>query len=111
MVRRVRGTLSQHRKVRAETLIHDEVRYWSSEQPLDEAWALPHMLTLQKHRDHSWQREYRFAFGTRANVFDFQNVDCRLLSHDIIPPRYGLDPQCHRLKLRLGSLSDCCRIR
>ena len=110
LVDRVRLTLKRHRKARPETLIHDVVRYWSSDKPPEEVWALPHMLTMHKHQEHSWQREYRLAFGTRADVFDFENVDCRVLSDDVHPPRDDLDPQCHRMKLRLGSLKDCCRI-
>jgi hypothetical protein len=44
-------------------------------------------------------------------VFDFENVDCRVLSDDVQLPRRKLDPQCHRMKLRLGSLADCCCVR
>ena len=111
LVQRVRLALKRHRKGHPETLIHDAVRYWSSDKPPEEVWALPHMLTMQKHQDHGWQQEYRFAFGTRSDVFDFENVDCRLLSNDVNPSREALDPQCHRMKLRLGSLEGCCRIR
>ena len=107
----VRRAVARHRKARSETLIHDEVRYRGSDEPPEEVWALPHMLTMHKHREHSWQREYRPAFGTRADVFDFENVDCRVLSDDVRLPRQNLDPQCHRMKLRLGSLRDCCRVR
>lgn len=111
LVERVRLALARNRKARPETLIHDVVRYWSSDKPPEEIWAFPHMLTLHKHEQHSWQREYRFAFGTRADVFDFENVDCRVLSDDIHPPRYDVESQCHRMKLLLGSLKDCCRVR
>lgn len=111
LVRRVRLALKRHRKARPETLIHDVVRYWSSDKPPEEVWAFPHMLTMRKHHDHSWQQECRLAFGTRADVFDIKNVDCRVLSDDVRPSRDDLDPQCHRMKLRLGSLKDCCRIR
>jgi hypothetical protein len=69
------------------------------------------MLTMQKGCEHRWQREYRFAFGTRASVFDFQNVDCRILSEDFRISARTLERQRHRMKLRLGSLKDCCRIR
>jgi hypothetical protein len=111
LVQRVRRALQRHRKARPDTLIHDAVRYWSSDRPPEEVWAFPHMLTMHKHEEHSWQSEYRLVFGIRADVFDFENVDCRVLSDDLNPSRGQLDAQCHRMKLHLGSLTDCCRIR
>jgi hypothetical protein len=108
---RVRDGLKRHRKARPETLIHDVVRYWASSSPPEEVWALPDRLTMHKHRDYEAQREYRLAFGTRANVFDFENVECFVLDNQVRWPRIVLDPQVHRLKLRLGNLEDCCRIR
>ena len=111
LARRVRGALARHRTARPETLIHDEVRYWSSDTPPEEVWAFPHMLTMQKHCDYRWQREYRFAFETRADVFDFENVDCRVLSEEVRVSRRSLEWHRHRMKLRLGSLKDSCRVR
>jgi hypothetical protein len=66
---------------------------------------------MHKHEDYEWQHEYRFAFGTRANVFDFENVECFVLGKDVRWPRLILDAQAHRLKLGLGNLEDCCRLR
>jgi hypothetical protein len=62
---RVREQLKRHRKARPDTLIHDIVRYWQPENPPEAIWALPHMLTLHKHKSFDYQREYRIAFGTR----------------------------------------------
>jgi hypothetical protein len=107
---RVREGVKRHRKARTETLIHDTVRYWASHNPPEEVWALPDRLTMHKHEHYEWQHEYRFAFGTRANVFDFENVECFVLGKEVRWPRLILDPQAHRLKLRLGSLEDCCRL-
>jgi hypothetical protein len=111
VVRRVRRALERHRTARPETLIYDEVRYWSSDKPPEEVCALPHKLTMLKREEHSWQQEYRFAFGTRADVYDFENVDCRVLSDEVEQPRHDLEPHRHRMKIRLGSLKDCCRVR
>lgn len=111
LVSRVREELKRHRKARPETLIHDTVRYWTASHPPEEVWALPDRLTMHKHESYAPQREYRFAFGTRTNVFDFENVECFVLQNNFRWPRQVLDAQVHRLKLRLGNLEDCCRIR
>lgn len=110
-VRRVRDGVRRHRKARAETLIHDAVSYWSQENPPEEVWALPHRLTMHKREEYKRQGEYRFAFGVRADVFDFENVECFVADKDTRWPRVRLDPQAHRKKLHLGSLGDCCRLQ
>lgn len=107
---RINDGLKRRRNARAETLIHDTVRYWSEEHPPEEVWALPDRLTMHKRRNYESQREYRFAFGTRADVFDFERVECFVVGPDLQWPRVSLDLQCHRMKLRLGTLTDCCRL-
>jgi hypothetical protein len=109
-VQRVRDALKRHRTARAETLIHDSVRYWSPENPPEEVWALPDRLTMHKHEDFKRQSEYRLAFGTRADVFDFERVECFVTDSDVQSAKLSLEPQRHRLKLRVGSLRDCCQI-
>ena len=108
---RIERAVAAHRNARVDRLIHGEVKYWSPADPPGAIWAFPHLLTLHKHESHASDREYRFAFGIRADVFDFENV-----FGFIVPPAYDfpsikLDPQLHRMKLRLGNLEDCCRIR
>ena len=110
-MRRVHLALKRHGKARPETLIHDHVQYWSTNEPPNEVWAFPHLLTMRKHEMHRWQQEYRLAFGIRSGVFDFENVECRVNPDDVHPARIDVDAQCHRMKLRLGSLETCCRIR
>lgn len=56
------------------------------------------------------QREYRLAFGTCADVFDFRNVEIVITPDGPPPPRRDLAARRHRMKLRLGTLRDCCRI-
>jgi hypothetical protein len=109
-VRRVRNGVRRHRKARAETLIYDTIHYWSPANPPEEVWALPHKLTMHKHEQYEPQREYRLSFGTRANAFDFENVECFLVDRNTRWPRLKLDPQGHRMKLYLGPLEDCCRL-
>jgi hypothetical protein len=100
----------RHRKARTETLIHNTVQYWSPTNPPEEVWALPDKLTMHKHEQYKPQREYRLAFGTRASVFDFENVECFIVDRNTRWPRLKLDPQGHRMKLSLGPLEDCCRL-
>jgi hypothetical protein len=110
LLQRVRKALHRHRSARPTTLIHNAVRYWWPEHPPEEVWALPDQLAMHKHKTHASQAEYRFAFGTRADVFDFENVECFIIDHETRWPVDSLDPQAHRMKLRLGCLDDCCRL-
>jgi hypothetical protein len=109
-VRRIREALPRHSKARVETLIHGRVQYWSPASPPEAVWALPHMLTTHKRKDYEHQKEYRLAFGIRASVFDFENVECFIVNKDTRWPRSRLDEQAHRMKVRLGGLQDCCRL-
>ena len=101
--------MERHRKARADTLIHDRVCYWSPENPPREVWALPHRLTLSKYEGYARDQEYRFSFGTRRDVFDFENVTGLVVPEGYKYPQLALEPQAHRLKLFLGPLADCCR--
>jgi hypothetical protein len=110
LVERVLLALGRHRSARANTLIHRAVSYYDDVDDLGPIHSLPDRLAASKRSTHAWQREYRFAFGTRADVFDFDHVEGSLLSSDVIPSILVLDPQRHRMRLRVGALSDCCRI-
>ena len=109
--RRIGNWVAAHRKARLDRLVHGEVRYWSPEDPPGSIWAFPHLLTMHKHEFHAHEREYRFAFGTRADVFDFENVFGLIVPPAYVFPRIELHPQAHRMKLHVGSLTDCCRLR
>lgn len=108
--RRIGRAVAVHPKARLDRLIHGEVRYWSPEDPPGAIWALPHLLAMHKHISHKDDREYRFAFGTRADVFDFENVFGVVVPPEYVFPRIKLEAQVHRMKLHLGNLSDCCRV-
>jgi hypothetical protein len=99
------------RQPRGKTFMHDKVRYYSLDQPSDNAHALPDRLTMCKHEGFSKQAEYRFAFGSRPDVFDFERVDYRLIRAGHTDPRPILENSAHRLLLTIGSLTDCCKIR
>lgn len=109
-VRHVREAVERHRSARLETLIHNDVKYWSPDDPPEEVWALPDRLTMHKHHDYAAQREYRLAFGRRANVFDFENIEGFVVHKDYVWPRLTLEPQAHRMKLLIGPLKNCCRL-
>jgi hypothetical protein len=109
-VNRVRAAIARHRSARCDRLIHNEVKYWDPEHPPEEVWALPDRLTMHKHKDNAAQQEYRIAVGTRANVFDFENVEGFIVHRNWRWPTLRLDPQAHRMKLHMGPLSECCRL-
>lgn len=111
LFRRIERAVASHSKARRDRLIYGEVQYWSPTDPPREIWAFPHLLTMHKHESHRADREYRFAFGTRADVFDFENVFGIVVPPGYEFPRIALDPQVHRMKLYLGNLTDCCRLR
>lgn len=106
----LRGVLRRNPRAKFETLIHDEVRYYSLEDPPDNIHALPDRLTMHKHKSYEDQREYRFAFGTRRDVFDFEHIDYHIVREGIRHPRDVLDENKHRRLLKIGSLAHCCRL-
>ena len=108
---RIARAVDKHPRARLDRLIHAEVRYWSTEDPPGEIWAFPHLLTMHKHISHRNDREYRFALGTQSDVFDFENVFGVVVPPGYAFPRIALDAQIHRMKLYLGKLADCCRLR
>jgi|SRR5688572_11989330 len=98
------------RQPRGKTFIHDKVQYYSLEEPSETAHALPDRLTMCKHERFRDQAEYRFAFGTRSDVFDFDRVNYQLIREGHSQPRQILEDSVHRLLLKIGSLVDCCRV-
>ena len=106
----MRRAVERHRKARVDRLIHDRVCYWSPENPPREVWALPHRLTMSKYEGYARDQEYRFAFGTRSDVFDFEKVTGLVVPEGYKYPQLALEPQAHRMKFLLGPLADCCRL-
>lgn len=109
-VTRLRSALRAHRSAKAETLIHDEVKYYAFEAPPDNVWALPHLLAMHKHDRFLGQSEYRFAFGIRRNVFNLEHVDCFIVREGETFPTLKLEAAHHRKVIKTGSLADCCRL-
>jgi hypothetical protein len=97
-------------RAKVATLIHDQVRYYSFGDPPGNTYALPDRLTMHKHDGFLGQSEYRFAFGTKRDVFDFQHVDLAIVPEGARLPRVRPDPAVHRLKVTIGSLAACCRL-
>jgi hypothetical protein len=109
--RRIAQAVESHHRARLDRFIHGGVRYWSPEDPPQGIWAFPHMLAMHKHESHSSDREHRFAFGVRSDVFDFEKVFGFVVPAGYDFPKIQLDAGSHRLKLYLGKLGECCRIR
>jgi hypothetical protein len=107
---RVRSVLRQIPTAKAATLIHDEVRYYSFADPPGNVYALPDRLTMHKHEGFRSQYEYRFAFGTKRDVFDFEHIDYLLVREGVPQSREILKESDHRWKLTVGSLAHCCRV-
>jgi len=107
-VARLRTALRRKPRVKLKTLIHDKVTYYRTENPPEEVWALPERIVMHKSEKFSYQCEYRFAFSTKADAFEFENVDLNLVQGQ--PARVLPGSHPHML-LRLGPMSDCCRIR
>lgn len=107
---RLRGVLRLAPKAKIATLIHDKVRYYSFADPSGNVYALPDRLTMHKHGGFREQHEYRIAFGTKRNVFDFEHIDYHLIREGIPQPREILNESDHRWKLTMGSLAHCCRL-
>ncbi|MQA31682.1 MAG: hypothetical protein GEU82_17920 [Luteitalea sp.] len=109
LLARLRAGLRLTPKAKTSTLSHDEVRYYSFADPPGNVYALPDRLAMHKHDGFREQHEYRIAFGTRRDVFDFEHIDYQLAVEGTHQPRQALDGS-HRWKLTLGSLADCCRL-
>lgn len=104
---RLKSSLSLHRQLRVNQLVHQEVRYYEWHEPPIVDWALPERIAMRKPKLFDWQKEYRFAVP-RGDAFRVENVSVKLVSMDAVrPPRAKSHPQ---LLLKLGSLAKICRI-
>jgi hypothetical protein len=104
---RLRTALSLRSRIRANLLVHGEVRYYELHEPPIVDWALPERIALRKPSHFSWQREYRFAVP-RGNAFAVENVSVKLVALGAPrPPRATTHPS---IPLKLGDLSKFCRV-
>jgi len=104
---RLRTALRRKHRPKLKTLIYGKVAYYRTENPPEEVWALPNRIVMHKPKRFADQCEYRFAFSTRADAFDFENVNVALVQGQ--QARLKLDSYPTML-LKLGPMSDCCRI-
>lgn len=72
--------------------------------------TLPSDSLHSKARGRDRQYEYRFAFGTKREVFDFENVEYHIVREGQPYSRASLEKAHHRMTIRLGSLEHCCRL-
>jgi hypothetical protein len=106
-VARLRTALRRKPRAKLKTLIHEKVTYYRIEDPPREVWALPERIVMHKPQRFADQCEYRFAFSTKADAFEFENVNLTLVQGQ--PARLPLDSY-PPMRLKLGPMSDCCRI-
>jgi hypothetical protein len=107
-VTRLRTALRRKPRAKLRTLIHGNVKYYRTENPPEEVWALPERIVMHKPQRFAGQCEYRFAFSTKADAFNFENVNTTLVRGQ--PARLPIANYPFML-LKLGRMSDCCRVR
>ena len=89
-VARLRSTLQRHRSAKAETLIHDEVKYYDFSAPPDNVWALPHLLTMHKQERFSSQHEYRcLRHQAECIQFGARRLLCRARGRNLSHCKFG----------------------
>jgi len=104
---RVRSALALRRRIKADKLMHQEVRYYERHEPPIVDWALPERIAMRKPASFSWQKEYRLAVPL-GNAFAVENVQVKLVSLGAPrPPRAQAHP---KLLLKLGPLASACRV-
>jgi hypothetical protein len=106
-VARLKTALRRKPSAKLRTLIHGKVTYYRTENPPEEGWALPDLIVMHKPQRFADQCEYRFAFSTKADAFKFENVNLTLVQSQ--PARLPIATYPAML-LKLGRMSDCCRI-
>jgi hypothetical protein len=104
---RVRSALALRRRIRADRLMHQEVRYYERHEPPIVDWALPERIAMRKPASFSWQKEYRLAVPL-GNAFAVENVQVKLVSPGAPrQPRAQVHP---KLLLKLGPLGGVCLV-
>lgn len=104
---RLRTALRRGHRAKLKTLRHGKITYYSTNNPPEAVWALPDQIIMHKPQMFSDQCEYRFAFSTTADALDFENVSVKLVQGH--PPARRAESY-PKMLLKLGPMSDCCRI-
>ena len=83
------------------------VTYYTPEELMGAAWAIPDMITTGKLKQFAYQDEYRFAY-TKTDAFKFQNCTYQITNRRDRPaPK---PDEHHDETLQLSDLRDICRI-
>ncbi|MEZ0232056.1 MAG: hypothetical protein ACAH12_04395 [Methylophilaceae bacterium] len=104
---RIRSSLSLRRRLRAEQLTHQPVRYYEWHEPPIVDWALPEKIAMCKPKSFEWQHEYRFAVPA-GDAFHVENVSVKLAPLD--SKRSSRADSHPQLLLKLGNISKLCRV-
>jgi hypothetical protein len=103
----VRFSLSLRKRLRAEQLVHQPIRYYEWHEPPMTDWALPEKIAVRKPSSFGWQKEYRLAVPL-GDAFRVENVNVNLVLQGAIRPR-RMTPH-PSVMLKLGKLSRICRV-
>lgn len=106
-VARLKTAIRRKPRAKLKTLIHGKVTYYRTENPPEEAWALPDLIVMHKPQRFADQCEYRFAFSTKADAYEFENVNLTLVKGRRARISIATYPA---MLLKLGPMSDCCRM-
>lgn len=106
-ITRLRTALRREPRVKLRTLIHGNVTYYDPPNPPEEVWALPDRIVMHKSVSFENQKEYRFAFSTKADAWAFENVSLTI--------HRGKETKCQnaeypKILLKLGPMSDYARL-
>lgn len=103
----VRAGLSLRKRLRANKLAHQRVRYYDWNEPPMVDWALPERIAMRKPNSFSWQKEYRFAVPL-GDAFRVENVTINLVPPGATRPTRATSHPC--IMLKLGRLSSICQV-
>jgi hypothetical protein len=106
-VARLKTALRREPRVKLRTLIHDNVTYYDPRDPPEEVWALPDRIAMHKSVAFENQKEYRFAFSTKADAWGFENVNVAIYRGEETKFQNVEYP---KMLLKLGPMKDYARI-
>jgi len=104
--RRIRSQIMhQMPSIKNKTLLADTVVYYDHSAPPENRYAFPELIVMSKTKYFEDEKEYRFAFSRDKNAFE-QNKIRYSITKNILQS----DNQIHFKEIKLGDLSDICKI-
>jgi len=97
--------MHQMPSIKNKTLLADTVVYYDHSAPPENRYAFPELIVMSKTKYFEDEKEYRFAFSRDKNAFE-QNKIRYSITKNILQS----DNQIHFKEIKLGDLSDICKI-